>query len=291
MRGSVSSIYLGIFLAIFSFFLLIYFIHYVCNTIQVDYVLDFLTNDTKETIFRVFSKKEDKIVNCNIEKYSLSKPTSIVSTKTGYIQSLDLEKIAEFARDTDIVIEPLKLPGEFIFKNMVIANIYGQSNYDEITKCINLNIRTGRRRTTVQDVEFGFEQISEVALRALSPGINNVYTAILCVHRIGELLESLSTVKIPAGVIIKENKLCVFYTNYTYESICGIALNALRQNCFQHVNITIEVLNMIRNVQSLHLPKEMARALDKQAETLFSAAENQQHHTADFQDIIKAYEQ
>lgn len=285
------SLYIGVILTIFAFFVLIYFIHYVCNAIQVDYVLEYISNDTKQTMRRLFPEQGEFEPNQVVLARPMSKPMLIKAFHEGYIQSIDYDKLAALASTHDAVIDIVKTPGQFIFKDMVIGKVYEANDSDKMEQEINRCIRTGRKRTTVQDVEFGLDQISEVALKALSPGINNPYTAIMCIHKIGELLAFLSKRHIDEGFIADKLKLRLLYVNYTYEGICGIALAVLREHAFTQVNVTIEILRMIREVQALSPPHEMYKALDKHADILLKLAESQNYHQKDLDDIKAAYQQ
>lgn len=283
------SIIIGIALSVVAFFALIYFIHHVSRSIQTDYVLSVIFHDTADCMDRMFS---DEKSSCDYDNalFQCANKGSIRASNHGYIQTIDYEKIKGVASYEAISIELLHRPGSYINKNALIAYIYGHS-YDLkiIENQINKAIGFGTIRTSVQDVEFGFDQVSEIAVRALSPSTNNPYTAIQCINIIGDLLVILASKKIKNSIIDNQGKHCVVCKRYTYESIIDISLNSLRQHAAEHVNVIIELLRMIKAVLRYECPNEMYDALVNQAHHIYEASKLNIRNKHDKQNIDKEY--
>ena len=100
----------------------------------------------------------------------------------------------ELAREHDVIIEMRRQPGQFVIPTSALAAVAGASAIDErLGDQIRNKMILGPRRTATQDVEFSIAQLVEIAARALSPGVNDFYTAIACVDHLAAALAVCST--------------------------------------------------------------------------------------------------
>jgi uncharacterized membrane protein len=104
----------------------------------------------------------------------------VLSDSVGYVQHINMGALQELAKNEGLKIQLNCLPGNFIHKNFVITSFTTtqEVNLDEITKKINDTIHIGDTRFFDEDPRFGFIALTEIASRALSPGINDPGTAI-----------------------------------------------------------------------------------------------------------------
>src|SRR5690606_19117136 len=114
------------------------------------------------------------------------------SPLSGYIQAIIDEDLMELMVRYDLQAELLFRPGHFVTKGEPLVRV---GPADRLTsklrkKLVEVFI-VGRQRTLTQDAEFGIDQMVEVAVRALSKGINDPFTAINCVDRIAAVLARL----------------------------------------------------------------------------------------------------
>ena len=99
------------------------------------------------------------------------------------------------------------------------------------------------QRTAFQDVEFTVDQLVEVAVRALSPGINDPFTAIACIDRLGEGLCRLAGRSMPSPVRYDaEGRLRVVTRPVTFEAVMNAAFHQIRQYGRTSVAVLIRLL-------------------------------------------------
>ena len=118
-------------------------------------------------------------------------PTPLLSRHSGYIQDIDLPALVALAQQHDAFIRFTCRPGQFILEGESIAELRCAQPLDP-TPILHA-IAVGRHRVLSQDLEFGIAQIVEIAIRALSPAINDTFTGIACVDLLGESLTILAT--------------------------------------------------------------------------------------------------
>jgi uncharacterized membrane protein len=182
------SVTAAFFLAIASVGGLVLFLAHLAREIRVETMMRRVRLETQQTIDRVFP--EDRPA-----PPAGSVPTSggipIIAGSSGFLNSIDQDALLRVARDCGAVVRVDRLPGRFLVMGVPFATAWpvegatnGAETREELTQGVNGAIATGFERTNVQDVGFGFRQLVDVAVRALSPGINDPTTA---VHVIGHL--------------------------------------------------------------------------------------------------------
>lgn len=295
------SVLIGLLLGIFSFFILIYFIHFVCHVIQIDNVLDFLTDNLIQSIKRQLPEKAsaehdiNKVINATedhrhvIEKFK--DKTDIKSIDWGYIQTIDYEALFALAKKHELLIKVLIHPGHFAFSGMTLITVWHNEELSDALKSDLLDaFQLGKRRSTVQDVEFAFEELAEISLRALSPGINNPYTAVHCLDRMAQGFAALGTRQILSKQMCDDDgNIFVIRQISGYGDIVGTALNRLRQQAQQDLSAAIHMVSMISSLSQLTLPLALKQALKQQADDIYAAIMKQDLRETDKQSLDYFY--
>ncbi len=105
---------------------------------------------------------------------------------TGYIQYIDPEYVLPLARERNLVIRLLRKPGHFVRRGAVVALVWPAGRFDEqLEGQIRRAFQIGSQRTPTQDVEYAVNQLVEMAVRAMSPAINDPSTAMTCLDYVG----------------------------------------------------------------------------------------------------------
>ncbi|MGZ8218938.1 DUF2254 family protein, partial [Methylomagnum sp.] len=160
-----------------------------------------------------------------------------------------------------------KRPGQFIVEGHALALACPREAVtDEIAAGIGKAFLLGRQRTLIQDTEFAIEQLVEVAVRALSPGINDPFTAINCIDWLGAALSFLAGRELASSLgRTADGRVCVVTDPYTYEGILDAAFNQLRQNARTNEAVSIRLMEMIGLLAEGNLPPAYREALARHA--------------------------
>lgn len=109
----------------------------------------------------------------------------IMADRSGYIQFMDEGGLVKAAVQADVVLSCLQRQGGFAVEGTPLVRAAPAENVDEeLAKKVQSAFLYGNARTDIQDVDFALKQLVEIAVRALSPGINDPFTAINCVDRL-----------------------------------------------------------------------------------------------------------
>ena len=115
---------------------------------------------------------------------------------TGYIQFIDPDIMLTLAGEKNLVIRLLHKPGHYVQSGAVVALIWPTERVDErLDKLMRRAFQIGNGRTPTQDVEYAVNQLTEMAVRAMSPAINDPFTAMTCLDHMGDGLAAVH----PAG--------------------------------------------------------------------------------------------
>ncbi|MEL0659305.1 DUF2254 domain-containing protein [Psychromonas arctica] len=229
---------------------LIYFIHHVAKSIQADIVIDDVYCELQNGIEKLFpscqyTNKVETSLNSIGEGFrARSNQKNILSICSGYVQTVDIEGLLMLAKESDILIECHFKPGDFVVEGSVMAIAHSDTSIDDnAIKKIAALIVLGACRTPVQDPEFAIHQLVEIALRALSPGINDPYSAITCIDKLNTTLCLLTKRTFPEKQHVDQaGILRVICKVPTFKYIAKAAFDQIRQQANNNVSVTIRLL-------------------------------------------------
>ena len=105
----------------------------------------------------------------------MSDSAPVLSPKSGYLQEIDHRALVSAAAKADALISVRFRPAQFVLQGETLASISPASKLAFLTPLVSRNVTMGRHRVLSQDLEFGVAQIVEIAIRALSPAINDTF--------------------------------------------------------------------------------------------------------------------
>jgi uncharacterized membrane protein len=191
----------GVLLALFGVAMLIYFIHHVASAIQVSSILDRIAHDTSEAIDRLFPQPIGKPLLPEEEHPSSELPHlwhPIAARESGYLVGVNDDGLLQFAAKHERVLRLAHCIGDFVVAGQLIARISGNMPLAEADeRALGRLFTMDRQRTVHQDALYGMRQIVDVAVKALSPGINDPTTAMMCIDHLCALLVRLAGRHIP----------------------------------------------------------------------------------------------
>jgi uncharacterized membrane protein len=175
---------------------------------------------------------------------------SLQLNETGYIQTIDPAIMVTIAQENDLLIRLLQKPGAFVHPGEPVALAWPAERIDEkLEKQIRRAFRLGSLRTPTQDVEYAINQLVEMALRAMSPAINDPFTAMTCLDHIGNGLalfaqqgeENLHTYD-------REGRLRLVFEPVTFNELLGAAFDMLRHAARDNAGVLLHMLAIVGEI-------------------------------------------
>jgi uncharacterized membrane protein len=224
-------------LGITSLFVLIYFIHHAARSIQASHVIQSVAEEIEAALPTLYPESlgrgaDEPRFDREALREGLAKGWSVRASRSGYIRLIDAEGLFELACEKDIVVGIERRPGGFVSEGAVLARVAGSeaSRSDALEDSLRSVFALGPQRTAVQDLAFLTDQLTEMAVRALSPGINDPHTAVACVHRLGAVLAALAARELPSPARFdEEGNLRVLAPHAGFEELARGMLDPVRR--------------------------------------------------------------
>ncbi|HET7313280.1 DUF2254 domain-containing protein [Salinisphaera sp.] len=269
------SISVGFVLALFATCTLIYFTHHMAELFSAPEVLETVGVEFDQAIHRMYPAAESgEVIRDGDRAPELgSAAQEIQAHDGGYVQAIGVEALLEIACNHDVVIESRVSYGDYVLPGNVVARIHGAALDDEKAGHVIREYVLGRSRLTDHDLVFAINQMAEIAVRALSPALNNPFTALDCVNRIGRSLAILIERPLPAeGVTDKSGEIRVVIRLPSFQDLLDAAFMPIRNYGRTSVITMREMLRVIAKLAPLTRRDEERRALARHAETILEAA-------------------
>jgi len=295
------SILAAVVLAVLCVGVLIYFIHHVAESIQVTNIIAGVSRELTSGIDRLFPEKISETLGPREAEYALgellpedfeTRLQTVPARSSGFLQDIDLPGLLELAEERDLLIRVDHRIGHFIVAGVPLVEVYrGEAAGDEgLAEAVNNYFITGHKRSPDKDIGFLINELVEVAARALSPGINDPFTAISCINHLGIALCDLAQRVFPS--LLKkdgENRVRVIVYPTTFVQIVDAAFNLIRQYGRSHAAVTIRLLENIRVILPFTRYPEQRDALLRQADLIEGGSHEGLFEEADRREVHERY--
>lgn len=224
----------GLSLAFVGIAFLIYFIHHVSMSIQASSIIAMAAEETIGSVDHLFPRglgedAEDGEAGpgrCLVETAWTAGP----ARKTGYIESVDPEALLAVARERGTLVRMDRGIGEFVIDGAPLLSVAGPGGLDdEATVRLSAAYLISRQRTVQQDAAFGIRQIVDIAMKALSPGVNDSTTAVMCVDYLAAILVRLASRRIATPHRREHGELRVIARGPSFEGLLAEAFDQIRR--------------------------------------------------------------
>lgn len=293
----------GIVLALSSFGVLIYFFHHASSSIQAEQIVDTIYRELIAEMDRTFPPEsqadhgpvESKELNDREgpRGFSGGPRVTVYAKVSGYLRALDVQSLLALATDREVVIRVQYRPGDFVFERNPLAVVEGCDRLDEpVHKQIRRAFVQGKYRSLQQDVEFPIQQLVDMALRALSPSLNDPYTAVNCIDRLGAALCHLSDRQTPPPHWYdKEGRLRLVLDVPTYEGIVDAAFNQIRQSAVTNVAASIHLLEALQAIAVTTSGPEQRKVIRRHAEMIHHGVQKTLTEQTDRDDLEERFQE
>ena len=273
--------------------LLIIFIHHTAVSIQANTVISDISESLSKNIKTLFPETTEKQLDEEKEqdetsvKLGYKKKQSFSGSKSGYLQFIDFQSLVSIASELDILLELYFRSGDYLVKDVELGIIYLNDILEEekISRIQN-QFTVGKNRSQQQDAEHSIHQMVEIAARALSPGVNDPYTAITCIDNLTATMCYLANVKFPSKYLLdKEGKLRVIAYPLTYEGMLDAAFNQIRQYAKGNPSVIIRLMEALITINKFATSSKHKRAVRKHARMILNAANKSFDEPNDLKDL------
>ena len=268
----------GVVLAINGIGALIFFIHHIAASIQASSIIASVAEETLVAVDRLFPQKLGQApVDDDEDQSPLPLPErnwqAVPAPVNGYIQSVDHATFLRLAREHQTIVRMERGIGEFVVQNTTLAWLALEVPPEpELIAALQAAYSIHRHRTVEQDAAFGIRQLVDMALRALSPGINDTTTAVMCVDYLTAILARLAVRSIPASHRFEEGELRVITIGPTFADLTAESFDQIRVSAKGNVAVMLRLLDAIEIITGLTASAGRRRTLREQMDWIAELA-------------------
>ena len=261
------AILLGIFFGISCLGVFVYFIHSISQEIQINNILKGIFERTKQRLLDIPIKTDKEDTNLpNTQQWA-----KVYSVESGYYQGINQNLLTSLATEFNTILEIITIKGVFILKGIPILKSQKQLSKEEeekILSCLQYSSDPMDNGSYMN----GIQQIAEITVKAMSPGINDPGTAINAIDYLSELLAIRVQLIDKEYYKDKEETLRVIQQTVSLEDLFYEVLASLRQYCKHDVLITKKLLLMLEYLLGLSSKEDLCKILHTQIDILVEDA-------------------
>jgi uncharacterized membrane protein len=280
-------------LVVASFAFLIYYSHRIAASIQNPNMVARIVDDLQPTFLQASAAGHgggEPVCSEEDIARQIAQGGSVTCQQSGYVQEIDHLALAAAAGRADAVIHVLYRPGQFVLRGEPLAFVWPAQCLQAVEALIGRYVRLGRQRVLKQDAEFGIAQIVEIAIRALSPAVNDTFTGVGCVDWLADALLLAAEASLGDGCWYgRGSKLRLRIPPLRLERLVKMAFDQIRQAASDNPAVLIRILDAIRRITPRMQTEAAREALMAQADAVREAALGKVLVQMDREDIEAAW--
>ncbi len=270
----------GIVLALACVATLVYFVGHMANRINVDTVVELVSDDIRNAMKSIVT---DTVPLTPPPAAFWAHATTIVDARRGYLQQLDEKSLADWAARHGTAIRLLARTGDYVFPGAPIAVMTVQ--VPDAEAAVRHATALGTTRGSAGNVEYAVRQLVEVAVRALSPGINDPHTAMSVLDRLGAALCDLAGTHVPGGVTLRDGAVVLVVPGISYRSLVDVMFHMIRQNAAGSTALMIRLLDVLTAVIACESDPVRRTVLSHHADLVWADAQRDVANAVDLADV------
>lgn len=279
------SVLLAIVLMTFCLGAFIYFIHSISQQIQVNNIMDRIYQKAKLRLNKEINTEKD----CNTDFPNTDNWNHIKSVESGYFQDIGLEVLADIANRENTKFKIIPVKGDYVLKDLPLISYEKELSEDYISK-IMATFHYDKSELIEDNYILAFKQITEIAIKAMSPGINDPGTAINAIDYLTELFSIRLQKNDKSFYFDEENNPLIYINTVNFRELLYYVMASFRNYCKHDTIIVVKLFKMLcflhktENVYS----KDYIEAIEVEAENLYEDAKANNNNKADLH-VIESY--
>lgn len=275
-------------LAMLCLLALLFYVHKIARSIVADTVVSQVAESLESAILREARNRPSDGHAPSHGQYALSTPLSL--DESGYVQVIEFDRLADLAARENLIIDVRVRPGHFVLRRSQALTVLSDATVSkDVQRAIRRSFTVGQDRTPTQDLEYSVRQLVEIAVRALSPGINDPFTAVAVINRLAGALELAALNAAPMRYYTDDTgKLRVLAIPSELPDLFDTALNQIRQAAHQTPAVLIQLARACGQLASVLPDAESRDALQGHLQKISCAGQHHIDDTADRSDFISA---
>jgi len=254
----------GMVLALVCVGWLIFFIHHISQAVSVNYIIDRIARETELVIDEFMPRPRSQfLLPETSEIHNAVDEIPVLNRRSGYIRYLNVGRLLSLARAYRVRLRVERRVGQFVPAGVPLLWV---SRAERVTaegsEHLLAAFDIGPTRTMQQDVEFGVIQLVDIALRAISPAVNDPSTAISCIDQLSRvLIRWVSRAPPPSHLFGPPHVLRVVIPWISLDGLFDTAFEQIRHYSTADIAVSLRLLRAFNDIASAAPNEEVRRGL------------------------------
>lgn len=250
---------------------LVWFVHHIATGINVETVIELVHEDLSAAVRRLTLERPDPPPP---DDAPCDGGAPVVLPRSGYLRALDDGALADWAAEQGATLVLLVRPGDYIQPGLPVVELFPAAATEGVEEALAGAFSLGSRQAATQDLEFAVRQLVEVAVRALSPGVNDPFTAMAVLDRLGAALCELAPRHLSGPATLRAGRAVLHRRRITdYDGLCDAMFHMIRQNAADgSPAVLIRLLETLARVATVEARPERRASLRRHADLALTAA-------------------
>ena len=285
------SVTIAVVITLFSVGMLIYYVHHVASSMHVSQITASVARDLEGAIDRMYPEQFGGGAEWSaVDVPGIPEGAANVAAETaGYVQEIADSSVMAAAVEHRVTVWLIARPGDFVTREAALAAVHPvPQDMEAFARRIRDVYVLGTDRTSQQDAAFAINQLVEVALRALSPGVNEPFTATTCIDRLGQGLARLAARRIPRAVRVDDQQqVRVVACPQTFVVLLELAFEPIATYSDRNRIVVQRLFATLAMLAGVTRRTEDLEAIARMAEFVHSSAIGRMHDDAQRADLTQ----
>jgi uncharacterized membrane protein len=230
---------------------LLYFIHHISQAIGVNHIVEKIAAEVESVIDDMMPEPRRPTYMPSVSPPgALDNEAAVLSDTSGYVRFIDTKHIASLAKSYGVSVRIVRRVGHFVPAGIPVL-MASRAHRLSPERCVEFRraFDFGPTRTLQQDIEFGILQIVDIALKAISPAVNDPSTAISCVDQLSRILVRLASREPPPSLLYNPpGILRVSIPWPSFDQLVGAAFDQIRAYAKADVVVSLRMLRALDDI-------------------------------------------
>lgn len=280
----------SLFLALVSVGMLVYYIQHITNSIRIDTVMHGVRRATIKAIHRhhpvPVEQAEDPLPPPDIPEDALL----VAVDRSGYLEQIEIEALHRLANESDLTIRIRPQVGHHLVSGSALAWVWGHSpgsiDEDRLSSAVNREVILTVERRVDHDVGFGIRQLIDIELKAVSPSINDPYTAVQAVQHLSIIMTELAPLATDDIRLVDDGRVRVFVPVPGFLLFLDTLCSNVRRSAANRPRVVIALLRLLETVAASATSPARRDEVADQIELIVEDAERAITQPTDFAHVL-----
>lgn len=239
---------LAILMAVADAVVLVWFIHHIATSVRVETLAHGVRENFRAVVSRMHPEEPSENV---VHTDGLQVDGGLVTCDSvGFISAIDFTALCGAAESHEAVVEILPRVGDHVLPHEPLARVWPDSKAEDIAGAMRRHVTIGNSRSAWQDIRYAEQQVLELAVRALSPGTNDPYTAVNAIEEVAAGITLAVSRPVPGNTMLKDNTARVHYGIVEMNEIVDMPFDQIRPFAVDHVMVLTSLIDLGARIKS-----------------------------------------